>query len=194
MGLHEATVLPLSRINRRFMLAPFTLMSRVSWSLREAPVVLRRAGALWMEAKRVVTAKVLSLREGPEPALVTIEDTRAIEIKGQLEALQDTRRDGCARALATLWDHFSQVWGGPDRFREADEVDRTGYVDQLRRIGEAMEASSSQRPYALAPSAMIIYLEGLSRVSVSKAEVDLASAVVAMIDRGREIATRRSES
>ena len=186
-------MLPLSRITRRFMLAPFTLMSRVSWSLREAPVVLRRAGALWMEAKRVVTAKVLSWREGPEPALVTIEDTRAMEIKGQLEALQDTRRDGCARALATLWDHFSQVWGGPDRFREADEVDRTGYVDQLRRIGEAMEASPSQRPYALAPSAMIIYLEGLSRASVSKAEVDLASAVVAMIDRGREIATRRSE-
>src|SRR4051812_45789420 len=77
MGLHEATVLPLSRINRRFMLAPFTLMSRVSWSLREAPAVLRRAGTLWMEAKRVVTAKVLSWREGPEPAFFTIEDTRA---------------------------------------------------------------------------------------------------------------------
>jgi hypothetical protein len=191
---HEATVLPLSRINGPFMWAPSALMSRVSWSLREAPVVLRRAGALWMEANRVATAKILSWSEGLEPALVTIEDTRAMEIKGQLEALQDTRRDGCARALATLWDHFSQVWGGPDRFREADEVDRTGYVDQLRRIGEVMEANPPQRPYALAPAAMIIYLQGLSRVSASKAEIDLAAAVVAMIDRGREIATRRSEN
>src|SRR5215217_4294955 len=81
-GTHEATVLPLSRINGPFMWAPSALMSRVSWSLREAPVVLRRAGALWMEANRVATAKILSWSEGLEPALVTIEDTRAMEIKG----------------------------------------------------------------------------------------------------------------
>jgi hypothetical protein len=187
-------VLPLSRINRPFMVGPSALVSRVFWLLREAPLVLRRAGGLWIEANRVVPAKVLSWSEGPDPALVTIEENRAMEIRRQLGALQETRRDGCARALAALWDHFLQAWGGPDPFREADEMDRTRYVDRLRRASEGMEANPPQRPYALAPAAMIIYLEGLSRVSASKAEVDLAAAVVAMIDRGQEIATRRSET
>jgi hypothetical protein len=176
------------------MFMPSALVSRVSLSLSEAPRVLRRAGVLWTEAKCAVTAKVLTWSEGQEPALVTIEENRAMEIKGQLEALQDTRRDGCARALATLWDHFSQVWGGPDRFREADEVDRNGYLNRLRQISESMEADPAQRAYALAPAAMITYVEGFRRTSASKAELDLAAAVVAMIDHGRQVQPRRSET
>jgi hypothetical protein len=208
----RATVLPLSPINRPFMLVPSALVSRVSLSLREALLVLRRAGApllragaplmrpgaplmragaRLMDARSLVTGKLLSWSEGPEPALVRIEDNRAREINGALEELQGTSRDGCSCALATLWDHFSQIWGGPDHFREADDVDRNAYLNRLRQIGERMESDPAQRPYALAPAAMITYLEGFSRVSTRKSQVDLAQTVVEMIDEGRKANAQR---
>jgi hypothetical protein len=73
-------------------------------------------------------------------------------------------------------------------------VDRNGYLNRLRQIGESMEADPAQRAYALAPAAMITYVEGFRRRSASKAELDLAAAVVAMIDHGRQVQPCRSET
>jgi hypothetical protein len=107
----------------------------------------------------------------------------------EIDQLNAEQRAGAARGLAMLWEAFGGRFGGIDGFLEADAAQRGSYIAELRSAAAKMNLSDAlaRSHYALSPRLMAAYLDALSGRLRTTTALELARAVVTLIDQGSKL-------
>jgi hypothetical protein len=98
-----------------------------------------------------------------------------------------------ARGLAMLWDACLDRFGGLDGFLQADPVDRSAYLEELRSAANRMKLNEAllRSRYALAPKLMVFYLESLLRGGGAAVAREFGQAVATLIEEGDKLRALR---
>jgi hypothetical protein len=98
-----------------------------------------------------------------------------------------------ARGLAMLWDACLGRFGGLDGFLQADPVDRSAYLEELRSAANRMKLNEAllRSRYALAPKLMVLYLESLLRGGGAAVAREFGQAVATLIEEGDKLRALR---
>jgi hypothetical protein len=93
-----------------------------------------------------------------------------------------------------LWEAFQGRFGGIDDFLEADAAQRGSYIAELRSAAAKMDRSEAlaRSRYALSPRLMAAYLDAFSGRPRTATALELARAVVTLIDQGSKLRALRN--
>jgi hypothetical protein len=117
------------------------------------------------------------------------EDAPAGRLLAEIGDLDTEQRVAVARGLALLWEAMRGRFGGLDGFLESSEAERAAYVRELQSAAERMiqsEALTLSR-YALSPTLMALYLDGLVRRPETETAVRFGRAVAELIEQGTKL-------
>ena len=106
----------------------------------------------------------------------------------ELDALDEGKREGTARQLATLWSAFSQEFG-VSRFMEASSSEQQSYLERLDRIvkrGEELKGTELAR-YYYSTAVLRHFLEALRTRDSSPEAKAIAERLALLTEQGRAL-------
>jgi len=109
------------------------------------------------------------------------------ELLAEFQALSPDQQDKAAKNLSLLWDHFEHMFGGLSGFLAEPAIEQSLYLDKLVTASRRMKLArgSDVAFHYVTVELMRLYVHGLQVGRSDRAALSLASAVVALINRGR---------
>jgi hypothetical protein len=116
-----------------------------------------------------------------------LESDPVWELLAEFQALVPDQQDKAAKNLALLWDHFEHMFGGLSGFLAEPQVEQSLYLDKLMTASRRMKIArgSDVAFHYVTVELMRHYVHCLQLGRSDQAALSLASAVAALINRGR---------
>ena len=158
--------------------------------LATALIVLPKVFARWDALRPALLSHTRALlpfipMAGAEDKMLESDPVWAL--LAEFQALVPDQQDKAAKNLALLWDHFEHMFGGLSGFLAEPQVEQSLYLDKLMTASRRMKVArgSDVAFHYVTVELMRHYVHCLQLGRSDRAALSLASAVAALINRGR---------